>query len=62
MPKWKKDAKQFKVSVSEHPTRGYQTYIPKPIIEHLGRGKKVEEVEYHIRGNRVELRLPSTED
>ncbi len=62
MPKWKKDAKQFRVKVNSHPTRGYQMNIPKPIIEHLGKGEEVEALEYAIRKGRVELRLPTTED
>jgi len=36
MPKWKKDAKEFVVSVTHHETRGHQTYVPKPVMEKLG--------------------------
>jgi hypothetical protein len=36
MPKWKKDEKEFNVSVSYNEHRGYQCYIPKPIMEKLG--------------------------
>jgi hypothetical protein len=36
MPKWKKDETEFTVSVTYHKHRGYQSYIPKPIIEKLG--------------------------
>ena len=62
MPKWKKDAKTFKVAVHHNEASGYHTVsVPKPIIDHLGKGKRVEEVEYAIKGSRVELRLPSTE-
>ncbi len=34
--KWKKDAKEFVVSVTHHETRGHQTYVPKPVMEKLG--------------------------
>ncbi|MDG7012091.1 MAG: hypothetical protein JRN11_07180 [Nitrososphaerota archaeon] len=33
--------------------------VPKPIIEHLGKGKTVDSLEFAIRGNRVELCLPT---
>ena len=36
MPRWKKDAKEFVVSVTHHGTRGHQTYVPKPVMEKLG--------------------------
>ena len=36
MPKWKKDAKEFTVSVNYNQARGYQSSIPKPVIEVLG--------------------------
>ena len=39
MPKWKKDEKEFKISVTYHEHRGYQSYIPKPIMEMLGNPK-----------------------
>jgi len=51
MPKWKKDETEFPVSVTWHKTRGYQAYIPTPIMDELGdpdfikfvkKGKKVE--------------------
>lgn len=41
MPKWKKDAKEFTVSVNFNEDRGYQSSIPKPIIDALGDPKKV---------------------
>ena len=38
MPKWKKDAKEFTVSVSHHKKRdSFTTNLPKPLVEHLGR-------------------------
>ena len=36
MPKWKKDAKEFTVSVNFNQARGYQSSIPKPVMEALG--------------------------
>jgi hypothetical protein len=36
VPKWKKDATEFTVSVNYHETRGAQCSIPKPIVELLG--------------------------
>ena len=36
MPKWKKDETEFTVSVNYNEHRGYQSSIPKPIIEALG--------------------------
>lgn len=35
MPKWKKDATEFTVGVSYHEQRGYQSSIPRPIVEFL---------------------------
>ena len=42
MTKWKKDAKEFTVSVNYHEHRGYQSTIPKPIIEILGEPDKIK--------------------
>ena len=53
MPKWKKDAKEFVVSVTYHETRGIQTYLPRPIVEHLG---KPESIKFVIVGKKVEVR------
>ena len=36
MPKWKKDSKEFIVSVNYNQSRGYQSSIPKPIMDILG--------------------------
>ncbi len=41
MPKWKKDAKEFTVSVNFNEARGYQSSIPKPVIDVLGEPDKV---------------------
>jgi hypothetical protein len=52
MPKWKKDATKFTVNVNHNETRGYQSSIPKPIMEILGDPKALT---FIIKGNRVEL-------
>ena len=36
MPKWKKDAKEFEVSINYVDKRGYSSSIPRPVIEILG--------------------------
>lgn len=41
MPKWKKDATEFTVSMSYHPTRGAQCIVPKPVVDTLGQPEKV---------------------
>ena len=41
MPKWKKDANQFTVSVNHNEIRGYQSSIPKPVMETLGNPDRI---------------------
>ena len=41
MPKWKKDANEFTVSVNHNETRGYQSSIPKPVMETLGNPDRI---------------------
>ncbi len=53
MPKWKKGAKEFTVSVNFHEVRGYAATIPKPVAEHLG---KPERITYTLKRERVEIR------
>ena len=60
MPKWKKGATEFTVSVNYHEIRGYQSSIPRPVIEHLGQGKKVEQITYVLRDHKVEMRAEVT--
>lgn len=55
MPKWKKDAKEFTVSVNYNESRGYQSSIPKPIMDALG---SPEAVTFVINGDQVKL-MPS---
>jgi hypothetical protein len=57
MPKWKKDAKEFTVAVHHNETSGYYTTsIPKPIIQHLGRGGEVGSITYVVKGLKIEVR------
>lgn len=41
MPKWKKDATEFTVSVNHNKTRGYQSSIPKPVMDTLGNPDRI---------------------
>ena len=50
MPKWKKDAKEFTVSVNYHEARGYQASIPKPIMEILG---DPERIRFEVKGKNI---------
>jgi hypothetical protein len=52
MPKWKKDATEFNTKVSYHEHRGYQCYVPRPIMEKLGNHTSIKFV---IKDNRIEL-------
>ena len=42
MPKWKKDAKEFEVSINYVDKRGYSSSIPRPIIEILGNPETIK--------------------
>jgi len=53
MPKWKKDAKEFAVSVSYNERRGDQVYLPKPIVDKLGSPEKIVFV---IEGRKIEIK------
>lgn len=53
MPKWKEGAKEFTVSVNFHEVRGYQTVIPRPVAEHLGRPERLT---FILKKERVEVR------
>jgi hypothetical protein len=52
MPKWKKDQIEFPVTVSSHETRGFQAYIPKPLMEILGNPKSIKFV---IHGKEIHV-------
>ena len=41
MPKWKRDASHFTVGVNHNATRGYQSSIPKPVMEALGNPSRI---------------------
>jgi hypothetical protein len=53
MPKWKKDAREFTVAVNFNPIRGFQTSIPRPVAEALGRP---DSITYIVRGKRIEIK------
>lgn len=53
MPKWKKDATEFAVSVNYHPTRGILVFLPKPIAELLGNPASVTFV---VKGKHIEVK------
>lgn len=44
MGKWKKDAKEFVVSVNYVENRGYSSSIPKPVVEILGNPDSIKYV------------------
>ena len=52
-PKWKRDQKEFTVSVTYHENRGCQAYLPKPIMELIGNPNKVRFV---VQGKKIEMR------
>ena len=52
MPKWSKDAKVFEVAINYSDSRGYQTIIPRPVMEKLGESKRVR---FIIKGEKVEV-------
>ena len=52
MTRWKKDAKEFEVTVNFEEKRGYQSYIPKPIMLLLGNPNSLK---YMVRGKRIEI-------
>lgn len=54
VPKWKKDEKEFRVGVTYHEHRGCQAYIPKPVIQMLGRPNTIK---FMVKDNkRVEVK------
>lgn len=52
LPKWKKDAKEFTVSINHNESRGYQSSIPIPIIEALG---KPDKITFEIHGKNIHV-------
>ena len=53
MTKWKKDAKEFVVSVNYNDARGSQCNIPKPILEFLG---EPDRLKFVISGKSVKIK------
>jgi hypothetical protein len=56
MPKWKKDATEFKVGVNYNEVRGAQSSIPKPVVDVLGHPNVIKFV---VKGKKVELEAES---
>ncbi len=54
MTKWKKDAKEFTVGVNFNKDRGYQSSIPKPIIDVLG---EPDTITFVIDGKNVRIKV-----
>ena len=52
LPKWKKDAKEFTVGINFNEARGYQSSIPKPIIDALGDPKSLK---FIMNGNLIKI-------
>jgi hypothetical protein len=52
MPEWKKDATEFSVSINYVEKRGYQSSIPKPVIDVLGRPSTIK---FIVKGKKVEI-------
>lgn len=52
MPKWKKGATEFTVGVNYNEVRGYQTSIPKPVAEAMGKPKAIT---YKVKGRKVSV-------
>ncbi len=52
MPKWSKDAKEFEVAVNYTDHSGYQTIVPRPVMEKLGESKRIR---FIIRDSKVEV-------
>lgn len=42
MPRWNKDAKEFTVGVNYSDGRGYQSSIPIPVIDRLGKRNTIK--------------------
>lgn len=53
VPKWKKDETEFPVTVSHHETRGFQAYIPKPIMDIL---ENPEAIKFIVKGKKIEVK------
>ena len=56
MPKWKKDVKEFVVSVNYNESRGSQCNIPKPVLEFL---ENPDRIKFVITGKSIKLKPES---
>lgn len=52
MPRWRKDQTEFTVSVTYHEHRGYQTYLPRPVMEMLDNPKAIT---FIIKNKKIEV-------
>jgi len=52
MPRWRKDATEFVVSVHYNDEKGTQVRIPKPLLEKMGKSSKIKFV---IEGKDIKL-------
>lgn len=59
MPKWKKDATEFKVCVNYHEVCGAHSSIPKHIIEVLG---NPDTIKFVLKGKHVEVEPVKPDD
>jgi hypothetical protein len=59
MPKWKKHATVFTVSVNYNPKRGTLCSIPKPIVEVLDRPERIT---FLLKGKKIEIVAASEGD
>lgn len=57
MPKWKKGSKVFTVGVNYHETRGYQSSIPRPVMDALGEPDTITFI-LDEKGVRIEPQIP----
>ena len=56
MGRWPKDAKEFTVGLGYYEGRGYQSTIPKPVVDLLGLSDRIT---FRVSGKSVQI-LPGT--
>ena len=54
MPKWKRGATEYTVGVNICGNRGYQSTIPMPLTDMLGRPERIT---FHVRGSEIAVTL-----
>ena len=59
LPKWKKDSKEFIVSVNYNQNRGYQSSIPKPIMDMLG---SPHALKFEVSGKTIKITSVDTKN